>query len=169
MSVTIDGTEGISKVQAASINQDDLADGVGGTGPAFSAYSTSNQSIPNGVETKVNLGVVQFDTDGCFSSSRFPPTTPGYYQITGRIGWVSGAFPPGQYCSIHKNGVGARRGQQHSSASVVDSSVVSGLVYLNGTTDYVELYALQGYTSAQAISGGGEAITFMNGFLARKA
>jgi hypothetical protein len=41
--------------------------------PAFSAYSTSNQSIPATTATKITFDTEEFDTNSNFASSRFTP------------------------------------------------------------------------------------------------
>ena len=46
-------------------------------------------------------------------------------------------------------------------------TVCNGLIYLNGTTDYVELYIY--ITASSPIFGGGIGNTFLQGFLARAA
>ena len=53
--------------------------------PAFSAYSTTNQSIPQEVSTKIVFNAENFDTNNNFASSRFTPTVAGYYQINGAV------------------------------------------------------------------------------------
>jgi len=81
MTVVIDGTTGIDAIQNGTVSQPKVASGVAGTGPAFMAESTVDQSVTSATWTKVTLGNEIFDTDSCFSSSRFTPTVAGYYQL----------------------------------------------------------------------------------------
>ena len=170
MAVTIDGDTGVSKVQDGAVVQGDLASGVAGTGPAFSAYQSTLQSVATSTYTKVQLQTEEFDTASCFDNAtnyRFTPTVAGYYQINGCVGFANS--PAIAMSSIYKNGTRVKRGSQSGSAANSGwLSVVSVLVYLNGSTDYVELYAYQANgttinTDAQAET------TYFQAFLARSA
>jgi hypothetical protein len=116
--------------------------------PAFSAYSNANQTISSGTFTKINLAVEDFDTNNNFSSSRFTPTVAGYYQCN----W-------GVRCegittlesALYKNGSLSCTGSTVGANSFVSTG--SHLVFLNGTTDYVELYCAQYAGSSQSITG----------------
>jgi len=161
MTTTISGTSGIVTPAA------NIAAGVGGT-PAFNAYRTSVQAVTSGVWTKVQLNVEEFDTANVFDSAtnyRFQPTTAGYYQINGAIsGTATGTTLV--VSAIYKNGAGSKQGSWVSSTNG-GVSTCGGLVYLNGSTDYVELW---GYVSGAPTSIGGVIdVTFMSGFLARAA
>ena len=120
---------------------------VSGNMPAFSAYrSGSDQTISNATNTKVQVNTESFDTNNCFDSStnyRFTPTVAGYYFFVG-----TGIFGQGLnsvQCYIYKNGsvalVNAVQNQASGSGNV--SLSVSGLLYMNGTTDYAEFYVYQ--------------------------
>jgi hypothetical protein len=114
-------------------------------GPAFSAYMSSNASFTSGTNTKVTLDTEVFDTANCFSSSRFTPNVAGYYQINGKIR-ATGTGIEGSV-NIYKNGSQLLLGSYTPLTSTVVFSVVSTIVYLNGSTDYIELY---GYASTTA-------------------
>ena len=153
MAIVLNGTTGI--VQA------NLGTNVAGTGPAFSAYQSASQTFTGNAFTKVTLDVEEFDTNSNFASSRFTPTLAGYYQINGAASANANLI----LASLFKNGVEYKRGVQAGS-NAQTGLIVSTLVYLNGSTDYVELYA---YAS---LTGGSQAQTqtiYLNGFLARSA
>ena len=116
----------------------------GGTGPAFSVYRGSNQSVSSGVITKVQLNTETFDTASAFDSTtnfRFTPLVAGYYQVNGVIRYNGTNLTEAQ-AAIFKNGSAEINGSYnvYSAQSVIFSSV-SGLTYLNGSTDYLELFA----------------------------
>jgi hypothetical protein len=137
----------VSTASTAVVSQAMLASGVAGNGPAFSAYATAAQTVTNGVVTKVILGLENFDTANCFDSAtnyRFTPNVAGYYQINGAIyGTSLSLYTVSCLAVIYKNGSaylgGAFANTQGSTGSNAASSVCS-LIYMNGTTDYVELY-----------------------------
>lgn len=151
----------------AAVTQGMLAAGVAGNGPAFSAYLGSGQSISNNVFTKLNLNIETFDTDGRFDNSlyRFTPNVAGYYFVTG-----SSTIPGGDYASvyIYKNGSLIKSGIVGAAANSPYGVNVCGLVYMNGTTDYVELYAYQASGGSRTASAGAN-LTYFDGFLARAA
>lgn len=136
---------------------------VSGNMPAFSAYATSGTSVANNTLTKITFDTEEFDTNNNFASSRFTPTVAGYYQINGCIG---GAFNT-MLCTIYKNGTEYKRGVTASGASL-NQATVSSLVYLNGSTDYVELYTYQGSGSTQTMSSGIN-LAYFNGSMVRGA
>lgn len=113
--------------------------GSGSSGPAFSAYAASDLTISSGTFTKVKLDTELFDTDNCFDSTtnyRFTPTKAGYYQLNGVIRY-SGTLSSTLLCCIFKNGSEYARGLE---TTVLYQANCAELVYLNGSTDYVELY-----------------------------
>lgn len=136
-------------------------------GPAFSAYPSTSQSINVSTYTKINFGSKLFDTASCFntSNSRFTPNVSGYYQITGAIIFNNaGATYSGAI--IYKNGVDAKFIFNQNSSGV--SSITTGLIYMNGTTDYVELYGYISGGSANSILSSAH-LTYFDGCLVRAA
>lgn len=172
MAVIISGTNGISGVSTVnlangSVTQNILANGVAGTGPAFSAYLAANQSAPStSVWTKVALNAERFDTNNNFNTStnRFIPTVAGYYQINGAINFVSGATSLCA-CALYVNGAFYKSGEAQTGATAYQI-LVSDLIYLNGSTDYVELYV---YVSSTTALTGTAVYTGMSGSLVRAA
>lgn len=140
-----------------------LAPGTAGNGPAFSAYQSAAQTIASVTSTKVQLQTKLFDTNTNFdavTNYRFTPTVAGYYQTTGAFYF---AFTGPAQVSVYKNGSLALTGP-YGAGTGCD---VTGLVYLNGSTDYVELYlyAQNGFTSTQFGAG----VTYFQGALVRAA
>ena len=172
MTMVINGSGTITGLTAgglpdATIQQADLATGVAGTGPAFSAYrSGSSQSVTSGVWTKVQLNSEDFDTASCFDSTtnyRFTPTVAGYYLITGAIYFATSTSNVN--IDIYKNGASTKINYLYASGDL--SMQMTQLIYLNGSTDYVELYG-RIVGSSTAFSNAGNS-TYMIGSLARAA
>lgn len=115
-------------------------------GPAFRA--TNNGGVTTNTTAKVAVTTEQFDTNNSYDTvqSRFTPNVPGYYNITGALS--GDALNAGAYLvpKIYKNGasysngsgVGIGAGAQNIGFY---STAVTCLVFLNGTTDYVELWS----------------------------
>jgi len=120
--------------------------GVPVNGPAFSAYLASTQSVTNNVATKVTINTEVFDTNSNFDNAtnyRFTPTVAGYYQVNGVLRLSAASSLSAGWVSIYKNGSEYSRGTEYNTAILgVPQLVVSDMVYLNGSTDYIELYGL---------------------------
>jgi len=144
--------------------------------PAFSAYQTNgnaNQSISSDVWTKANIDTEEFDTNSNFDTSngRFTPTVAGYYQINGCLLLRNAAACALKIVAVYKNGSAYKQGTQLYFTGnyyiAADCFTVSTLVYLNGSTDYVELYAY--ISSSSASIGYGSELSWFNGALVRAA
>lgn len=141
--ITTADASGVLQLQSngttiATISSTGLSTQVGS--PTFSAYAGSSQSFSAGVWTKVQINTEEWDTNSNFDTStyRFTPTVAGYYQVNGRI--TADTKPTTLVVSIYKNGSSWKRGNAIASNA---GEAVSGssLVYMNGSTDYIELYA----------------------------
>ena len=153
---------------AGSVNQAALATGVAGTGPAFSAYATANQTISSGVWTKITLDAEDFDTNNNFASSRFTPTVAGYYQVNASVAFAAGSQQDA--IAIYKNGAFYRIGTYHSDPGTIGlREIISTLVYCNGSTDYLEVYVTYNAGGATNTVTGGQYNIWFNGSLARAA
>jgi len=140
--------------------------------PAFSAYLGSAQSVSVATFTKVSLNVENFDTNSNYDNStnyRFTPTVAGYYQINACV-LVQQTSGTGTIalCQVRKNGTTVIQQEITCTFNSGLSCCASGLVYLNGSTDYVELYGYTNASSGQSI-GAGLATTYMNGILVQQA
>jgi len=125
--------------------------------PAFSAYANAGQTISAGTFTKVAINTEIFDTNNNFdntSNYRFTPTVAGYYQVNGSVSCgTTGAVE--LIAAVYKNGSIYTRGTNvnMTSATFGDSVVTfNEVMYLNGSTDYIELWGL---VSANPRSGNG--------------
>lgn len=142
-------------------------------GPAFSAYRNGLQTgIVTNVWTKVQINAEQFDTANAFDSTtnyRFQPTVAGYYQFTGCL-VATGANITYLIASVYKNGSLAARGTYSITAANEAASNMTSLIYLNGSTDYAELYVFCNVTSGTLTLYGADAFqTVFTGAIVRSA
>jgi hypothetical protein len=139
-----------------------------GTGPAFSAYKDpSGQNISSGVATKVTFQTETFDTNSNFASSRFTPTVAGYYQINTNI--TLGGSDTGVAALIYKNGNEEARGWSVPISGVFNACATACKVfYLDGSTDFIEVYAFQGSGTDKSVNAGINQTT-VSGALVRTA
>jgi hypothetical protein len=141
--------------------------GVPVNGPAFSAYSSVNQSFSSSVFTKITLPVEEFDTNSCYDTalSRFTPTVAGYYEVTVSISMSSNVSQVNTV--MFKNGGGAKGGFNVTTTATSIGAQVTATVYMNGSTDYLEAYIYAIGTSP--VLAAGAQYTFFQAFLARSA
>jgi hypothetical protein len=110
--------------------------------PVLSVYAASNQAVSSSTFTKAIFGAGSFDTNGSWISgtNRFQPNVTGYYQLNAKIffGNTSLTFA---VISLYKNGTEYNRLSSWR-GSVTDPIILNGssLVFLNGSTDYLEIW-----------------------------
>jgi hypothetical protein len=157
----------------STLPQPALSTGVSGTGPAFSAYAGAGQTVTLATATKVAIDTENFDTNSNFdtSNNRFTPTVAGYYQVNGGVR-ASVATTFTQFNSfIYKNGSEICRTQLVASLAASNSQLfVNTIVYMNGTTDYLELYgSVSGTGTATFVSTSATASSQFSACLVRAA
>lgn len=167
-----DGAVGSAELATDAVTQTKVATGVAGEGPAFSVYLSANQTVANGVITKVALNTEEFDTANAFdtTTNRFTPQVAGYYLLTAHIGASASTAGTVFIPYIYKNGSAYKIGQSYippSGSSSMNGSITA-LVYLNGTTDYVELWGNNSGSGTNIFSGGAST-TWFQGALVRAA
>ena len=125
-------------------------------GPAVSVQrATSTQSLTDSTWTKIQFNSENFDTDGCFDSStnyRFTPTKAGYYAVHGQVDIsYSGTEPSSQHVALYKNGSVEKKTQSSGTGLPYGARVnLNHLVYMNGSSDYLEIFAYVNRTSVIA-------------------
>ena len=126
--------------------------------PAFSANigTGGDQTITHNTITKVAFANEEFDTNGCYAASRFTPDVAGYYDISSFVDitvTTNRDYVFSLY--IYKNGAEYKDFPQKSEANANSASHginLSGLVPMNGSTDYIEIYFYSfDYTAAAAV------------------
>ena len=113
--------------------------------PAFSAYQSSSQTINNNTYTKISFQTKEFDTTSDFDNTtnyRYTPSVEGYYQINANMS-INGGAVGETLAELYKNGSIIKRTVGFYNANNTYAANVSCLVYMNGSTDYIELYGYQ--------------------------
>lgn len=115
----------------------------GSSKPTARAYrTTSAQSFSASTYVKVQLNAESFDTANCFDSTtnyRFTPNVAGYYNISARLTIDSSTSMSWQYATLYKNG--SRMTENRTGWAATGGIVtVADTVYLNGSSDYIEVY-----------------------------
>ena len=115
--------------------------------PAFEAILSSSASITHDTQTKIQCNTEVFDTNSCYDNSsnyRFTPTVAGKYLVYSKVRIdTTPANCEIVVSYIFKNG-------SSYTYSVIDfdsndgeggSTINSSIIDMNGSSDYVELYA----------------------------
>lgn len=121
------------------------------------AYRNAAQNIDANKWTKVAIDTISRDTEGVVDivNGRITPNLPGDYIVFGnvRINDIPDSVSSG--VGIYKNGNLVSYGPSTRPGAEADTSwSVSDHIYMNGTTDYLELYAYNGHSSALALTVG---------------
>ena len=144
--------------------------------PAFSAYGQGNQSISQTTWTKATLNYEEFDTNNNFDSTtnyRFTPTVAGYYYISAVLNHNATVTNPTRVrTAIYKNGSQYKRMDTLGDSGSYVTNSISCVVYMNGSSDYIELYGYQQGASGGVFSGeslGYGSLVTLSGALVRSA
>jgi hypothetical protein len=125
------------------------------SGPAFQAFrSGTQQSFSQNTWSKVQFNGETFDTDNCFDSTtnyRFTPNKAGYYQFNSTIG-ISRTGSYAAYGSFYKNGTEVSKiyGNTNMPGTGYNNGAAC-LSYMNGTTDYMEVYVYDSDPAARNV------------------
>jgi hypothetical protein len=127
--------------------------------PAFAAYkSTAQTGITVTTWTKVTFDTERFDTASNFASSRFTPTTAGYYEVNALLLTADGANIT---TAFYKNGSAYTRiGFAPSPSGNEWIHTAGSLIYFNGSSDYLEVYVYMTGGTARTIYGTTEVSDF---------
>jgi len=128
---------------------------VSGNMPTFSAYQSSAQTYSSGVTVLVQFQTENWDTASCFNNTNatvgsipayaFLPNVAGYYQVNAVV--RSNNTNQEAQVSIQKNGSPWINGSNiNISSGTQAGSIASTIIYLNGTTDYIQAYMYVGST-----------------------
>jgi hypothetical protein len=153
---------------SGSVSQAMLAAGVAGNGPLLVSGGSTAISVSANTSTAfTSFAASAIDTASCFNTAngRFTPTVAGYYHVIASVNYGSnGVTTVAVNASVFKNG---------AATSIYPSAVyssgayptiqTSALVYLNGSTDYVQVYTYIVGNSATSV------YAQLQAFLARSA
>lgn len=145
-------------------------------GPAFAALLSTNQALTINAATLVLFDQEQFDTANCYSpaNGRFTPNVAGYYRVSFQVLQQFSVGGTNAHASLYINGaVEQCRGAQWVTGGAGTmgffNSTGSDLVFLNGTTDYLTVQAINAVTGGTATALGGAPYCKFSAHLARRA
>lgn len=110
-----------------------------GNGPVFRATDTATTATA-GVATLIAFDTTEFDTDSAWDGSKFQPLVAGYYEINATVTNGVNTNLGSTTVSIYKNGSSYAATTVYYGAAYVVRPGVATIVYLNGSTDYIQIY-----------------------------
>ncbi|WP_176956741.1 hypothetical protein [Paraburkholderia caribensis] len=131
--------------------------------PAFQAYRSTSQALTIGTPAKVQFNTENYDTNSAYDNAtnyRFTPQKAGKYRVHAQVSisdTLSATTTYQNFAMIYKNGslYTSNRLDGYSVAGNVASGVsVEMDIQMNGTTDYLEIYANVTTAASATINGG---------------
>jgi hypothetical protein len=146
-------SDGTTAVLSESSGVVTLASGVAGTmSRKVFAKLSGNQTVTPNTATEVQFLDTEsgcFDLDNTFASNRYTPTQSGYYYVNATITFDLSADTKVSYAYIYKNGSAVE--QNRSRAGFDTSNRVDGIIYMNGSTDYLSIYGQHNDTADKVV------------------
>jgi hypothetical protein len=134
------------------------------SGPTFRAYrNTTAQSITINTATKIQFNAESWDSDNCFDSTtnyRFTPNKAGYYQFNTNCSYTTTGTAGRTFLRFYKNGSEYCRLRDGATPQLYDVYGGGAVIYMNGTTDYLEVYFYSGTTTTREIDFGSSSVSF---------
>ena len=138
--------------------------------PLFRAHLSADQTTTLNAYTELNIDTIEFDNYLWFNTTthRWVPQIAGYYHFEAAIRSSTGQ-PIRSVASIQRNGsltvgniLGSDTAINATTYGISVSSIASGIMYMNGSTDYVSLF---GYLSGSGVVSSSSGTTWLSGNL----
>ena len=151
------------------VTDTDLSTAIAGVGgdqlPAFQAFLSSSQSIPQSTYTKIEFDVEGYDLGGCYNNTgstatlngisvpaySFAPNVAGKYEISACVNSQTSTDYDTLLVSIFKNGTQINR--VINSNRHFDSAMTSFIVEANGTSDYFDIQCFSELAGGTTLQG----------------
>ena len=138
--------------------------------PGFEAFLSADQSFTSNTDTKVQFDTEVIDTNNCYDNSvnyRFTPNVAGKYFVYVRIrGDCTGIDNVQRVITyLYKNGLQILSARDYTSIGTPSNSmspVVTGIIDMNGSTDYLEGYINVLVTSGTPTAVGSASLRYTN-------
>lgn len=134
------------------------AERVASVGPCFRAYLSADQTLTSGTTVKVNFNTESFDVGACYDSTanyRWTPNVAGYYDVDYQVSEAGSTISAGSAAAyLFKNGTKITEGIYVAPTAANARVAGSDRVYMNGSTDYLEVFAtISGTGTMKFVSG----------------
>jgi len=125
-----------------------------------SVKAATIQAVAASAYTKINLDTVIVDTNSIVDTvnHKITPKRAGYYLVLSGVVVVPSVSA--SYNVLYKNGALLQAGQD----TTLFATILSTLVYFNGTADYIELYVYSTGATNTSVSAGSTIMTVLGPF-----
>ena len=138
--------------------------------PMFRVVRSADQAIANNSATVIQFddktGTSCFDIGGYFNTStyRYLPLVAGYYSFSMGVLLEHASY---LFAVIRKNGSSEFQNRAYTAGGIFSTGQVNGVLYLNGSTDYVDCTIYHNQGNSQNIRGADNdrSTTYLCGFL----
>lgn len=131
----------------------------------FYAHNSAGQALATATATKITLDTEDIDAGSLFASSKYTPNVAGKYLIIASICYGSIAAGTLGIAMIYQNGgVVVEMDVYQAATSSSLFSVCVGIVSMNGSTDYIEMYGYHNAGVNKSTLAGGS-LTYLAGSL----
>jgi len=141
--------------------------------PCFSASYAGTTTSTSGATTKVPYSIKDFDLTNAYDNTtnfRFQPLVAGYYQIIASCAFGGAGASAGiSRLYLNKNGAQYKYQDMYFPTTSVPVNNLSDIVFLNGSTDYIEVTAFQNTGSTLSVGGSALLNKFQGVLLVRTA
>ena len=139
----------------ATLANSGTATGFGVSNDFVTVRLNVDQSITRNTITKIQYDTEVFDANGWFDSTtnyRFQPDVSGHYLVIAIIGYGNQGDSLDMMAGyIYKNGAEHIAQETLYRGSYVNNFCLSGVVQLNGSSDYIEIYTRNGTTNTPVL------------------
>lgn len=108
---------------------------------ALRVYQNIPQGVSDSTDTIMTFHAAEFDEDSAFdlTLSKWTPIQAGKYSVTAQVAYAATNVVVGKFIRIYlsKNGIDYAASQVTTAAAEDSSVTVTGLLDMNGTTDYM--------------------------------
>jgi len=108
---------------------------------ALRVYQNIPQGVSDTTDTIMTFHAKEFDQDSAFdlTTSKWTPIQAGKYSVTAQVAYAATNVVVGKFIRIYlsKNGIDYAASQVTTAAAEDSSVTVTGLLDMNGTTDYM--------------------------------
>lgn len=128
------------------------------SGPTFLATRESTQSVTNNTATKVQFNTEIFDTDSNYDPTtnyRFTPNKAGYYQVNLSVYANASSGATRVRALLYKNGSLYEVLADVKGSESLTAAGGAIIVYLNGSSDYIEGFGTVANTNSPEFYGDG--------------
>jgi hypothetical protein len=153
--LTIPSGSSIVIESGGTITNSGTATGFGVSNDFVTVRLDVDQSITRNTITKIQYDTEVFDANGWFDSTtnyRFQPDVSGHYLVIAIIGYGNQGDSLDMMAGyIYKNGAEHIAQETLYRGSYTNNFCLSGVVQLNGSSDYIEIYTRNGTTNTPVL------------------